>query len=455
MAQSLLSSFFKKLTPAEIEEEREKEREVTIVSVRKQKPKKRGRGRPKKVNVQAAVLNQSVTTIERPCSSTDTTGPSELQLIPSTGTTSAKIRNLYSDKQKRKIVTYARFHGKRKAACHFNVHRWNIQRWFKEEMSVLKSRGQRRHKKGQGRKLSYPPEKEEELLQWLLEQRDGGVPISTKMLQKKALSIVKPYNPAFKASEGWVSKFKKRTNLVLRAGTNFAQRLPKDLENKISTFRSELKEIRQQCNYFPDVICNMDETPAYFDMVSSQTLDKKGEKTIRIRTTGAEKRHLTVVLACSAAGDLLPAMVIFKGKREVKNVELPDGIVISTQAKAWVDETIMLKWIQEIWIPYTKGRKALLIFDSFRAHLTDRVTSALAKTKTTICVIPGGCTPILQPLDVSLNKPFKACLRASWEDYIFQFLSNTSQLRKSLQPPSSSFWIGLQMGANICLASPE
>ena len=41
----------------------------------------------------------------------------------------------------------------------------------------------------------------------------------------------------------------------------------------------------------------MDETPDYFDMVSSRTLDKNGEKTINIRTTGAEKRHLTVVIA--------------------------------------------------------------------------------------------------------------------------------------------------------------
>jgi hypothetical protein len=36
----------------------------------------------------------------------------------------------------------------------------------------------------------------------------------------------------------------------LWAGINFTQRLPKDLENRISAFRSELKEIWQQRNYF-------------------------------------------------------------------------------------------------------------------------------------------------------------------------------------------------------------
>lgn len=93
-------------------------------------------------------------------------------------------------------------------------------------------------------------EKVEELLQWLLEQRDCGFPISTNA-PKKALSIIRPYNPAFTTSEGWVSKFIRSTpNLVLWAGINFTQRLPKDLENRISAFRSELKEIWQQRNYF-------------------------------------------------------------------------------------------------------------------------------------------------------------------------------------------------------------
>ena len=117
----------------------------------------------------------------------------------------------------------------------------------------------------------------------------------------------------------------------------------------------------------------MDETPAYFDMVPNKTLDSKGGKTIGIRTTGAEKKHLTVVLACSADGGLLSTMVIFRGKRVIKDVKPPDGIIVTNQDKAWMDETVMLKWIKEIWIPYTKGRKALLIFNSFRAHLTKAV----------------------------------------------------------------------------------
>ena len=49
----------------------------------------------------------------------------------------------------------------------------------------------------------------------------------------------------------------------------------------------------------------MDETPMYFDLVPGQTVKKKGVKSVKIHTTGADKKHLTLVLAVSAAGDVL------------------------------------------------------------------------------------------------------------------------------------------------------
>lgn len=48
---------------------------------------------------------------------------------------------------------------------------------------------------------------------------------------------------------------------------------------------------------------------------------------------------------------------------------------------------------------------------------------------TTIVVIPGGCTSVLQPLDVSINKPVKSILRQSWERYILeQSEDNTAEI---------------------------
>ena len=74
-----------------------------------------------------------------------------------------------------------------------------------------------------------------------------------------------------------------------------------------------------------------------FDMPSTRTVNKKGEKSVMIKTTGHEKTHFTVVLACMADGGKLPYMVIFKKKTPPKD-KLPSGVVIYQHPKGWMDE---------------------------------------------------------------------------------------------------------------------
>jgi len=45
--------------------------------------------------------------------------------------------------------------------------------------------------------------------------------------------------------------------------------------------------------------------------------------------------------------------------------------------------------------------------DQFKAHVTESTKRLAAKLKTHLAVIPDGLTSQLQPLDVSVNKPFK------------------------------------------------
>ena len=137
--------------------------------------------------------------------------------------------------------------------------------------------------------------------------------VSTQMLRDKALALIKQHNPNFKASEEWTRKFIRRHSLVLRAGTCVAQKLPGDLENQVSLFHDEVKTEKQKYNFSKYLIGNMDETPLYFDMVPSRTIEKKGAKEVRVKSTGAGKRRVTVVF-CLASGKTLPPIIIFKGK---------------------------------------------------------------------------------------------------------------------------------------------
>jgi hypothetical protein len=80
----------------------------------------------------------------------------------------------------------------------------------------------------------------------------------------------------------------------------------------------------------------MDETPVYFDMVRSLTIENRGAKSVQIRTTGNEKNRFTCVLTVLADGTKLPPIVIFKGKQMPKN--LPSGITVMMHLKGWMDE---------------------------------------------------------------------------------------------------------------------
>ena len=53
-----------------------------------------------------------------------------------------------------------------------------------------------------------------------------------------------------------------------------------------------------------------------------------------------------------------------------------------------------------------------------RAHLIETVKSLVRRANTVLTVIPGGSTKILQPLDISVNRSFKAKLRKTWEEWM-------------------------------------
>ena len=187
------------------------------------------------------------------------------------------------------------------------------------------------------------------------------------------------------------------------------------------------------------------------DMVPSKTVDIRGKKTVKVRTTKSEKCRLIVVLSCTATGNMLPPMVIFKGTtpRSITGVQGSQGTVVGYQKKSWMDEKLMLKWISDIWV---KMRQSLLFLDTFSAHLTDKVKDAFQKFNTTVLVIPGGCTLILQPLDVSINKPNKTSIRNSWVKYMLEH-SNDEVIKK---PPKQLIvnWIeeaNEKLDSNLCI----
>ena len=63
---------------------------------------------------------------------------------------------------------------------------------------------------------------------------------------------------------------------------------------------------------------------------------------------------------------------------------------------------------------YGEARVLVLVWDAFRAHLTDVVRILCADNNIRLVVIPRGLTALLQGLETHVNKAFKASCREWW-----------------------------------------
>ena len=116
---------------------------------------------------------------------------------------------------------------------------------------------------------------------------------------------------------------------------------------------------------------------------------------------------------------LLP-MIIFRGKTDqtICNLIIPPDFIVKTHEKVWIGYDLKKIWVEEIWLKHTQAeckrpgfQNAMLSLHAFAAHLTDGVKIQLLEGNSNIFAAPASSTSKCQPMDVCLNKPFKAILR--------------------------------------------
>ena len=98
-------------------------------------------------------------------------------------------------------------------------------------------------------------------------------------------------------------------------------------------------------------------------------------------------------------------------------------------------------WLKRCYVQRPGGffrqQKSLLVLDSIdsmRAHISDISKERIQATDSILAVIPGGLTKLLQPLDISVNKTFKAELRKLWESWMChgeKSFTNTGRMRRA------------------------
>jgi hypothetical protein len=228
-----------------------------------------------------------------------------------------------------------------------------------------------------------------------------------------------------KAKISSVYRFIKKAGLSNRVSTHVAQKDHRETEEESAHFVDFMRQ--KVSGMDPDDVLNMDQTPIPYSFPSSRTLEKKGTKTIHVRTSTSDTKRATLAATVTASGKLLPPFLIFKGKTDgrIASRELqtyPVECIYACQDKAWMNETMMHRWIDLVLIPWKNSRDPsitpLLILDAYRVHMMGSIVNRIQALGIEVQHIPAGCTYLCQPVDVGINRSIKKEMTEQWEEWM-------------------------------------
>lgn len=157
-------------------------------------------------------------------------------------------------------------------------------------------------KRAAGSAVSPHRNLEKELCDWVADLRNNGLTVTTLSIRTKVLQFTSKYHlMQFKFSGGWCTKYMNRCELTQHQKAHIAQNLPKDIDEKDRFANFALKE-RKMHEFTLENIGNMDVTRMDFVMSRNTTVERMGNETVTIETTGCEKQQFIVMLSCQADG---------------------------------------------------------------------------------------------------------------------------------------------------------
>ena len=225
-------------------------------------------------------------------------------------------RRAYSIEFKTEVIKFAETHSNRETGRKYKIDESMVRRWLRKKKEISEAHEQpgpskrRLRLEGAGRKPCLSTV-EGELMEKIAKERAEQGYVSPKVIQVWATKMAEEISlTEFMASRGWLSNFMKRYNLSIRRRTTTGQSLPRDLDNKIRNSVAFNKKQIDQKSLQPAMIVNMDETSVWADMPSASTVNSNGEHTVSNKTTGNEKRQITVCLAVKADGTKMKPYVV-------------------------------------------------------------------------------------------------------------------------------------------------
>ena len=282
--------------------------------------------------------------------------------------------------------------------------------------------------------------------------RKAGTPVSVPVVLAAAegvitarnRSVLLKYGGHIKLGRPWAVSILRRMGFVQRREST--QTKAKLSDQQISrmkqTYLTQVSGMVKAHKIPPELVINWDQAGVKLIPSQSWTMEEQGSTRVEIAGIN-DKRQITLTLAGSMSGELLPLQLLYQGKttRCHPQYSYPTEFDVWHTPNHWANEETTLRFITNIILPYVKAVRAknntpdqgaLVIFDVFKGHMCPAVQTLLEENHIFRVVVPNNCTDLLQPLDLSVNKPFKDKLRRGFSEWYTQEVAK--QLQDGKQP---------------------
>lgn len=241
------------------------------------------------------------------------------------------------------------------------------------------------------------------LFLWLQEMLVMNVPINGPILQEKAMDFARQFgNHEFRASQGWLTKFKQRHGVVCKHVCSEASYVNPELMGAwlMTTVPALLARFPSNDVY------SVAEAGIFFQMLPNQTLTLKNEK---CKDGQDSKSRITTVLCANMTGSDKRELLIIGKPNYFKNLDVNRlGATYRGNTKAWITSGLFNEWLQNFDHSMREaGRHVLLLLDNCSAH---RVS--FQPTNVEVRFLPSNTTAILNPMDKGIIQNMKIHYRS-------------------------------------------
>ncbi|KAJ0400827.1 hypothetical protein P43SY_008615 [Pythium insidiosum] len=313
------------------------------------------------------------------------------------------IRKSFRVHEKVEVITWIEEEGggvPSRAAAFFRSRGWDVdarmcRRWWAQREKLKEVDSFSFRVQGGGRQPILGG-LENELLDLLTERRLLKEKVSRHWIAQVAVGLG---ITDFVASETWVSNFMRRNNLSLRKVTNLTTLSDEELITRAVSFMKFLQAQLSELDLERTV--RMDETAVYFEDPRRHTVNQAGARHVVFKSTGFHAHH------GNSRGYCRWPEVGPNTDLAGEDLRTLNGCHVAHQPRAWVNQELLIKWLDLAFPRLWVSQKKTIIWDSMRAHIGREVKAHCGKRQIGMCVIPGGLTPYLQAGDIGIYKSFK------------------------------------------------